>query len=196
MNFFKTYLAATLMLALSIGMVSAQTFVLDTEASSVNWTGSKVIGGSHNGTVSLASGKLAFVDGNLSKGSFAADMTTIAVTDLAGRGAEKLSGHLFSKDFFDVEEFPTSTFFMTSIVKDTPNAYTVTGDLTIKGKTETVSFPGSLSWENEIPTAVATMKIDRTKFGIHYGSGSFFEDLGDKAISDEFELEIKLVGKR
>ncbi len=184
------------MLALSVGMVNAQTFSIDTEASSVNWSGSKVVGGGHNGTVALASGKLVLKNGQLDKGSFAADMTTVAVTDLTGGMADKLSGHLFSDDFFGVTEHPSSSFTITSIVMDGPNEYTVTGDLTIKGQTNAVTFPAKLTWENELPVATATVKVDRTLFGIRYGSDSFFDNLGDKAISNEFELEIKLVGKR
>jgi len=184
------------MLGLSIGLVNAQTFSVDTEASSVNWTGDKVIGGGHNGTVAIASGKLVLENGQLNKGSFAADMTTLAVTDLTGGMADKLSGHLFSDDFFGVSDHPSSTFNITSITMDGPNAYTVTGDLTIKGETNPVTFPATLAWENELPVATATVKVDRTKFGIRYGSDSFFDNLGDKAIADEFALDIKLVGKR
>lgn len=184
------------MLGLSVGLVNAQTFIIDTEASTVNWTGSKVIGGGHNGSVALASGKLVLENGQLNKGSFTADMSTIAVEDLTGGMADKLSGHLFSDDFFGVSDHPSASFSMTSIDMEGPNSYTVTGDLTIKGETNPVSFPATLSWENELPVATATVNVDRTQFGIRYGSDSFFDNLGDKAIANEFALEIKLVGKR
>ncbi|MFK8054739.1 MAG: YceI family protein [Saprospiraceae bacterium] len=196
MNFPKFLLSATLILGLSVGLLSAQTFSVDTEASSVKWTASKVIGGGHNGSVSLASGKLVLENGQLSQGSFAADMTTVSVDDLTGGMADKLSGHLFSDDFFGVTENPSSSFIINSIEKTGVNVYSVTGDLTIKGQMNSVTFPAALAWDNELPTATATVAVDRTKFGIRYGSGSFFDDLGDKAIEDEFQLEIKLVGKR
>lgn len=184
------------MLGLSIGLVNAQTFAIDTDASSVKWTGNKVIGGGHNGSLDLASGKLVLENGQLNTGSFTADMTTVVVEDLTGGMADKLSGHLFSDDFFGVSEHPASSFSITSIDKDGPNSYNVTGDLTIKGQTNAVTFPATLTWENELPVATANVKVDRTKYGIRYGSDSFFDNLGDKAIENEFELDIKLVGKR
>jgi len=196
MNFSKRLLSAALMLGLSIGMINAQTFSIDTEASTVKWTGSKVIGGSHNGSIDLTSGKLVLENGQLSKGSFAADMSTVTVEDLTGGMADKLSGHLFSDDFFGVSNHPSSSFNITSIEKTGSNMYNVTGDLTIKGETHPISFPATLTWESELPVATATVNVDRTKYGIRYGSDSFFDNLGDKAISNEFALEIKLVGKR
>jgi len=196
MNFFKTCISTALALVLSIGMTTAQTFTIDTDASSIIWTGSKIIGGGHSGTVSVASGKLVLIDGELEKGSFAADMTTVAITDLPDAMANKLSRHLFSDDFFGVSDHPSSTFEIKSIEKKGEKNYSVIGNLTIKGQTNSITFPANLSWENELPVATAKVKVDRTRFGIHYGSDSFFDNLGDKAISDEFELDIKLVGKR
>ena len=195
-TFNKFILTAVLTLVMGVAMVSAQTFAIETDASSVGWKGNKVIGGGHYGSVALASGKLVLENGQLNNGSFAADMSTITVEDLTGGMAEKLSGHLFSDDFFGVSEHPSSTFVISSIEKSGANSYNVTGDLTIKGETHPVTFPASLTWENELPVATANVKVDRTKYGIRYGSDSFFDNLGDKAISDEFELEIRLVGKR
>ncbi|MEP0305210.1 MAG: YceI family protein, partial [Maribacter dokdonensis] len=103
-------------------------------------------------------------------------------------GKEKLEGHLKSADFFGVESNPTSKLVFTSVKPMNDNSYTVTGDLTIKGITKPVTLVVSM-FENK---ASATLKIDRTKYDIKYGSGSFFDNLGDKAIYDDFDLVVDL----
>jgi polyisoprenoid-binding protein YceI len=156
--------------------------------STVTWKGYKVTG-AHNGSISLKSGHLEMNGKKLTGGEFVVDMTTITVNDLeAGQGKEKLEGHLQSADFFGVESNPTSKLVFTSVKPMNENSYTVTGDLTIKGITKPVTLVVSM-FENK---ATATVKIDRTKFDIKYGSGSFFDNLGDKAIYDDFDLVVDL----
>ncbi|TDT39602.1 polyisoprenoid-binding protein YceI [Maribacter spongiicola] len=156
--------------------------------STVTWKGYKVTG-SHDGSINLKSGHLEMNGKKLTGGEFVIDMTSITCTDLeAGQGKEKLEGHLQSADFFGVESNPTSKLVFTSVKAMNDNSYTVTGDLTIKGITKPVTLVVSM-FENK---ATATMKVDRTKFDIKYGSGSFFDDLGDKAIYDDFDLVVDL----
>jgi len=156
--------------------------------SKVTWKGYKVTG-SHDGNINLKSGHLEMKGKKLVGGEFVVDMTSIAVTDLeAGKGKEKLEGHLKSADFFGVESNPTSKLVFTSVKPMNDNSYTVTGDLTIKGITKPVTLVVSM-FENK---ASATLKIDRTKYDIKYGSGSFFDNLGDKAIYDDFDLVVDL----
>ncbi|CAG2531852.1 Polyisoprenoid-binding protein YceI [Maribacter dokdonensis] len=156
--------------------------------SKVTWKGYKVTG-SHDGSISLKSGHLEMKGKELVGGEFVVDMTSIVVTDLeAGKGKEKLEGHLKSADFFGVESNPTSKLVFTSVKPMNDNSYTVTGDLTIKGITKPVTLVVSM-FENK---ASATLKIDRTKYDIKYGSGSFFDNLGDKAIYDDFDLVVDL----
>ena len=120
---------------------------------------------------------------------FVVDMTTISNNDLeAGKGKEKLEGHLKSADFFGIESNPTAKLVFTSVKAMNDHSYTVTGDLTIKGITKPVTLVVSM-FENK---ATATLKVDRTKFDIKYGSGSFFDNLGDKAIYDDFDLVVDL----
>ena len=112
-------------------------------------------------------------------------MTSIAVTDLQpGKGKEKLEGHLKNDDFFATDKHQSAKIDFKSIVSKSANVYTVTADLTIKGITKPVTFDISVTGN----TAVSRFKIDRTKYDIKYGSGSFFDNLGDNAISDEFEV--------
>jgi polyisoprenoid-binding protein YceI len=156
--------------------------------STVTWKGYKVTG-AHNGSINLKSGHLEMNGEKLTGGEFIVDMTSISVSDLeAGQGKEKLEGHLQSADFFGVESNPTSKLVFTSVKAMNENSYTVTGDLTIKGITKPVTLVVSM-FENK---ATATIKVDRTKFDIKYGSGSFFDNLGDKAIYDDFDLVVDL----
>ena len=108
----------------------------------------------------------------------------INVTDLEGNSKGKLEGHLKSDDFFGTEKFPEATFVITSV-----KGNEVKGDLTIKGHTEKESF--ALTTKGN--TISGNVVIDRTKFGIQYKSGSFFDNLKDKAIDDEFELTLNIV---
>ena len=157
--------------------------VVKTDESTVTWKGYKVTG-EHTGTISLKEGFLNFKGKKLTGGEFVIDMTTINTTDLEGKGKGKLDGHLASEDFFGVEAHPTAKLVFKSLKSFNENSYTVTGDLTIKGKTNEVVFVVSI-FENK---ATASLKVDRTKFDIKYGSSSFFDDLKDKAIYDEFDL--------
>jgi len=155
--------------------------------SSINWVGKKITG-SHEGTIDLSEGRLMFDGEKLVGGNFTIDMTTIKVTDLeSGNGKEKLEGHLNSDDFFGTEKYKTARFEIKE-VKEKENLYTVTGDLTIKGKTITKTFDMSVTESS----ASANFEIDRTKFDIRYGSSSFFDNLKDKAINDDFELNVNL----
>ena len=159
-----------------------------TDASKVTWKAYKVTG-SHNGTVDLKSGALMFDDsGKLTGGEFEVDMTSITVTDLEGEYKGKLEGHLKSDDFFSVANHPTSKLVFTKVKAVGKNSYEVTGDLTIKGITKPVTFDVSIYGSK----ATATMKIDRAEYDVRYGSGSFFENLGDKTIYDEFDLVVDL----
>ncbi|MEJ4086937.1 YceI family protein [Galbibacter orientalis] len=161
---------------------------VDTEKSEITWKGYKVTG-SHEGTIALESGELKFDGDKLIGGEFAVDMTTIGATDLSGEYKTKLDGHLKSNDFFGVENHPTATLVITKVNPTGKNSYEVTGDLAIKGKTNPITFEMSVYGSK----ATANLKIDRTKYDVRYGSGSFFDNLGDKTIYDEFDLVVDLV---
>jgi len=153
------------------------------EKSKVVWKGYKVTG-SHQGTINLNSGSLQFNEDKLVGGEFVIDMTTITNTDLEGEYKGKLEGHLKSDDFFGVEKNPTATLIFKKVKPTGKNSYKVTGDLTIKGITNAITFNLSV-YGNK---ATISLKIDRTKFDVRYGSTSFFDNLKDKAIYDEFDL--------
>jgi polyisoprenoid-binding protein YceI len=160
---------------------------INTKNSSVSWKGNKVTG-SHEGTIMIKSGFLKFNKNKLIGGEFQIDMTSLVCTDLSGEYKGKLEGHLKSDDFFGVTKFPTSILKIKEVKHKKENIYECTADITIKGKTEIITFNANLNKDS----AVAKIKIDRTKFDVKYGSGSFFDGLGDNMIYDEFDLNINL----
>jgi polyisoprenoid-binding protein YceI len=172
---------------------TAETLVVDAKASYIKWTGYKVTG-KHWGTVKLKSGALEYKDGLLAGGNFVIDMASIGVDDLQGNGKERLEGHLKSDDFFGVEKFPTAKFVITQVIsRGTPGSYRITGDLTIKESTKSIRFNADIAEEGGKHKGTAKMTIDRSDYNVRFGSGSFFSNLGDKTIYDEFDLEVNLV---
>jgi len=159
-----------------------------TEESSVMWKAYKVTG-SHTGLVQLTEGALVFDGDTLVGGNFTVDMTSLISTDLEGEYKGKLEGHLKSDDFFGVATHPSSTLVFTDVKSTGKNSYEVIGDLTIKGITKPITFDVSIYGSK----ATATAKIDRANYDVRYGSGSFFDNLGDKTIYDEFDLVVDLV---
>ncbi len=169
---------------------------VDVKSSVVTWKGYKVTG-EHAGTVNVKSGKLEFNNGVLTGGSFEIDMNTIKTTDLQGEWAAKLDGHLKNDDFFGVTKYPTAKLVITKVVsKGKPGAYKVTGNLTIKAATKEIKFDTQLTEAGNQVTAESAIRLDRTDFDVKYGSGSFFDGLGDKTIYDEFDLNVKLVATK
>jgi polyisoprenoid-binding protein YceI len=171
-------------------------YTVDTEDSYINWRARKVTG-THNGKVMLKSGTLTFDNGELAGGNFEIDMPTITVEDLTGNGKAKLEGHLKSPDFFSVEKHPVAKFVITDVeAKNPPEGspyYRVSGDLTIKGITNPISFNANVQDEGSKMMASANITVDRSKYDVRYGSESFFGALGDKAIYDNFDLYVNLV---
>lgn len=174
------------------------TYTVDATNSTVKWVAKKVTG-THDGIVTMKEGNLEYTDGMLSGGSFVVDMTSIEVKDLKGNMAAKLGGHLKSADFFDIENHPTATFTITKVVpRGVKGEYKVEGDLTVKGITESIKVPVVKMNEGEdgISTSESiTLVLDRTDFDVRYGSGTFFGNLGDKTIFDDFELTIDVTAK-
>ena len=189
-------------LILSLSFLSLMSFTtmlnqdhvkVNTEASTVKWTGSKITS-SHEGDIKISSGKLVLEDGMLVGGEFVIDMTSIICTDLKpNEGGDKLVKHLKADDFFGVENHPTSTLKITNVSHVSASNYLITADLTIKGITHPVDFNADVKINNTAYLATATLVFDRTKYGIEYNSGSFFDNLGDYLILDDITLELFLL---
>jgi len=170
-----------------LNFTSIQKNVVEVKNSSIQWKSEKVVG-SHEGEISLKSGELIYEDGNLVGGNFIMDMNSLICTDLSGEYKGKLEGHLKSEDFFSVETYGTAGLVITNVLKVNSKKHTITADLTIKGITKPITFEANAE-ENKF---AAHIHIDRTEFDVKYGSGSFFEGLGDNMIYDEFELTVSL----
>ena len=170
--------------------VKEETYTVDTERSTIEWTAKKV-GGGHVGTVKISEGSLIYNGKSLKSGSFLMNMSTIT-SDNA-----KVTTHLKTDDFFSAEKNPTSKFEINKVTSAGVDRVNVSGNLTIKGITQPITFPASVKKQGDIVVAVAKgVKVDRTKYEIKFRSKSFFGDIGDKAIDDEFELSINLVAKK
>jgi len=180
-------IAVALLTLVSFAVNAQTTKKVNVEKSKIEWVGKKVTG-QHNGTINLKDGALVFKGKKLAGGNFTVDMTSINTTDLEGGMKGKLDGHLKSEDFFGVESHPTSTLVFKTIADKGNNVYTVTADLEIKGKTNPIVFDITVNKD----TATAKLIVDRAKYDIKYGSGPFFDNLGDKTIYDEFELNVTL----
>ncbi len=169
--------------------------------SNLTWNGKK-IGGEHSGNISMQGGELLVANDAVVGGEFTIDMASITNTDItSAEDNGKLVGHLKSDDFFGVEQHPTATFKINSVspianaAAGQPN-YNVEGDLTIKGKTNPVSFPATVTVENGVATAKADVTVDRAKYDVRYGSKSFFSDLGDNVIDDNFIVSLDITAKQ
>lgn len=166
---------------------------LKTDKSKVEWAGKKVTG-EHNGTVMLKSGELTMKGSNIVGGEFVMDMSTIKNEDIKN---EKYRGdlekHLKSPDFFSVAKFPEAKFVIKESKHEKGDKLLVKGELTIKGITKPLEFELMSHKHGKSYHMSGVMVIDRTHYDIKYGSGSFFDNLGDRTIHDNFELKFDLM---
>ncbi|WP_299712162.1 YceI family protein [uncultured Tenacibaculum sp.] len=161
--------------------------------STVTWKGAHPVGEGHNGTITIEKGLFDVEGGVVKAGEFTLDMNSISCSDLEGGKKTSLEGHLKNEDFFNVGKFPSSKFEVASSeVKD--GKLHITGNLTIKDVTKSITIPATLTENgNDVTLKSETFGVDRTDFGVQYKSGKFFDNLKDKAINDiiEFSFEIK-----
>lgn len=184
------------LLSFKAGGDGVKTLDISPNASKIEWVGEKITG-SHNGLISLKGGSLQIDGDKIIGGTFEVDMNTMTVEDLQGEYADKLLGHLKSGDFFAVQEFATASFSIDKVESKMNGKFNTVfhGQLTIKGQTHPISFPAKVEIKDGKLAAFGEIEVDRTKYDIHYGSSSFFENLGDKAISDDFKLMVSLGAK-
>jgi polyisoprenoid-binding protein YceI len=176
---------------------ASKSLIVSVQDSKVEWSGTKKIGSGHKGVVLLDYGSVTIENETIKSGEITVNLETIEVLDIpkTDENNKKLTDHLKSADFFEVEKFPKAKFVIKSSKKLADGQFEVTGDLTIKEITLPVTIPVKISMTNKETVATGNLKIDRTKFGIKYGSGNFFKLAADKIINDEFELTFKVVAK-
>ena len=152
---------------------SAVTTSANVKNADVVWTGYKITGASHTGTLELKNSALEFTDGKLTGGKIEIDMSTLKNTDLEGEYNQKLVGHLSSDDFFGTAKHPTSTYVISSVTAtDKANEYKVTGQMTIKGITKEETILTKIVTEGKTVTSTANFNVDKTKYGVEYGSSN------------------------
>ncbi len=190
---FKKAISSIFLVVLSISFYaqSVSTYNIDKVNSVIHWKGYKPMG-SQSGTIKLLSGFIEADNAKLTEGNFVAKMNTIKDDG----GSPKLERHLKSVDFFDVEAFPTASFKITAVNNKNDKIYLV-GALTIKGITKQIEVPSTLAInKNTIKITTDTFKINRADFNIKYKSKSFFANLKDKFIHDDFDLQVVVIANK
>jgi len=181
-------------------MLHTESYKVDTKLSTLNWHAEKLTG-KHDGSISYSAGEIKNDHGNLS-GFVEVDMTTIVNKDVESpEYRTKLENHLKSADFFDVAKYPKAKFVITSttpLTEKKEGGYThhIKGNLTIKDKTNEIGFDAIVNMIGSRASCVGTAVIDRSKFDVKYGSKTFFADIGDKMIYDEFTIQFNVVADK
>ncbi len=198
----KKFLASVIGIVVIFSIVAfttfkTETYKADVKESKIGWLAKKVTG-QHNGYVTLKEGTLQVENGKIIGGEFTMDMTTISCEDIKDAGMNaKLINHLKSDDFFSVNKNPTSKFVIKKVnytgKKGNEETYNITGDLTIKGITNSVTFDAKTTSKGNMITAAAKFTFDRLLWKIEYNSGKIFESIGDKMIYDDVEMTLNMV---
>ncbi len=176
---------------MSQAIYSQENLTVNVENSNLNWKGYKPTG-THNGTIKLLSGNVTMENNKIIGGNFVADMSTITDAD----GSAKLEGHLKSEDFFEIAVYPTSKFEITEIVNKGEKIQ-VTGNMTIKGITKQITFPATLKVSKDDMTLTSdTFQINRADFNVKFKSKTFFNDLKDKFVNDEFDFQVTIIANK
>lgn len=170
-------------------------YQLDVEQSKVAWEASKVKL-THNGFVSVKDGVLQVEDGVAQTGTVVVDVTTLKNLDQKGNFLELLENHLKSADFFNVILFPEAEFVLSATENKNGTDginFRVDGTLTIKSIAQPLSFDARVEESEQGIRLVGRATVDRTLYDIRFGSGKFFQNLGDNLIADNFYLDLDLL---
>lgn len=175
--------------------MKTQQFEIIATQSNIDWVSRKVTG-AHNGTIAIKEGTLLFADDHLVSGRFVIDTQSITILDVTDPVTNaQFAGHLASDDFFNSEHYPVATFDISQVEPRGNGSYHITGDLTIKGITHPVSFDAQVDRSGNSVTASGKITVDRTKFGIKFGSANFFHNLGDTLIYNNFDLNTRITAE-
>ena len=160
----------------------ANVYVINPQNSQIGFTGSKVTG-KHDGTFNAFNGKIEMADKpETAKISIEIDMSQFTTEN------DKLTTHLKSPDFFDIEKFPKATFSSTEIKAGGDNgaSHTITGTLELHGVRKTISFPANIKLADGKITSDSEFAINRKDFGIAYAGKA------DDLIRDQVVIRLKL----
>lgn len=194
---FKMSFIATVLVILGFSAIANATeYVVDKASSKVKWEAKKVTG-KHDGSILFDNGSVSVNDNKISGGVFVINMRSIVVEDITDPGTnKKLLGHLLSDDFFSVDKFTESKLVIKKVTLVSGDEFQFTGDLTIKGITKPIEFNAKVTVNGDKLKAEGVITVNRTLYGIKYGSGSFFQGLGDKMIYDDFTLAFRVVAQK
>ncbi|OJJ22944.1 hypothetical protein BKI52_00910 [marine bacterium AO1-C] len=195
----------------STATAEANTLNVDAASSKVTWVGTK-LAGKHNGTFDVKEGTLSVKEGKIVGGNFIIDIKSLKDLDIPAEkeGNAKLVGHLLSKDFFEAEKFPTSTFEVVSVEeynaendKDREKldkeyslenpTHMITGNLELKGVKKSIKFPAKVTMADGSVTAEAKFNINRKDWGMSYGAD---ESLKDKFIRPTVHIGLNITAKK
>lgn len=175
-----------------------RTYRLDPTHCTVTWAG-RNLNGRHDGIIPLVGGQIAIAAGRLVGGEIVLDLTKLANRDLQDETLRALlETHLKSDDFFDVARYPNATVRLLGgepLAGATPGTanYRVLAELTLKGVTRPLSFAAAVAPQQDGSVkAQAALELDRTDWGILYGSGKLFERLGMHLVHDQISVELFL----
>ncbi len=180
---------------------SGKILAVDLASSVINWEGAKPTA-THTGTIKLSGGSVSLEGRTITGGSFTIDMSTLQNTDLSGGMKDRLENHLKGisegreDDFFNITRFPTSKFEITRVTKlsgDESATHLIYGNLTMRDVTKEIGFKALIGiGRSRIEVTTPPFTIDRTLWGINYGSRTVFDNLGDNFVHDEIGLSISL----
>ena len=168
-------------------------YQIDKTKSVVRWIGRTPVK-FHDGTIDIQEGNFSVDDNGILNGNIIIDMESINCTDLSGGGKKSLEEHLMNDDFFSVNKFKTSKINISSEMKPNNGLIDFKGNLEIKNISNPISFKSSISKTPEGKyTASSKLTFDRSMYNVKYKSKSFFDDLGDKFINDDIEIELEII---
>lgn len=170
---------------------------IDMDKSSIKWKGTKSTGSYHDGLIDVKTSQLDFDKNNqLIGGEIIIDMNSIICTDIQNKKSNRsLVKHLKDDDFFGTDIFPISRLVITNVEKIDEQNFKLIADLTIKENTHPIEFIANIIYNNDTGLASGKIEIDRSKYNVKYRSKSWYPDIGDRFINDNFELFFNLLAK-
>ena len=196
MKRFFAFVPAVLLSVQAFGNVQKGKLTIDPSVSKFEWSGTKKVAGAHNGEIGVKSGTVTMGDKTVTSAEIEIDMKTIKNLDVKDpKDQGKLVGHLSSPDFFDVAKFPTAKLVIVSGKDLGAGKHELKGKITIKDVTQDITVPVEVKKEGALTVASGKLSLDRTKFGVKYGSGNFFKLAADKIINDTIDLSFTVAAK-
>jgi ligand-binding sensor domain-containing protein len=171
-------------------------YKIDIKQSRITWKGSMKISPEekHIGYIYISKGDLWDEQNQLVGGEVDIDMNSMEYADKKEKNTPIF--HLKSEDYFNVKKNPTAAIVLTKVDKVNDTSFNITANLTIKGVTNEVKFPATITIANGILNASAQFSINRTKWGITYRSEKLYEKIADYTVSNEIEFVLKIVAKK